>query len=75
MGKTFSMYGREKNARRVLVGKPDGKGPLRRQDIGERMILKWILEKQDVGMDCIHLAQDIDQRPAPVNTVTNLRVP
>jgi hypothetical protein len=42
MGKLFSMHGSEKNARRVQVGKPDEKGPLRRKDVGERMILKWI---------------------------------
>jgi len=27
------------------------------------------------GVDCIHLAQDMNQWRAPVNTVVNLRVP
>jgi hypothetical protein len=32
---------------RVLVGKPDGKRPLRRLNVGGRIILKWIFENKD----------------------------
>jgi hypothetical protein len=31
-------------------------GKTRRLDVGERIILKWILQKQDGGMDWINLA-------------------
>jgi hypothetical protein len=39
-----------------------------------RIILKWILEKWNGGMDWIDLAEDRD-RLRVVNTVMNLRVP
>jgi hypothetical protein len=29
----------------ILMGKPGGKGPLRRPNVGSRIILKWILER------------------------------
>jgi hypothetical protein len=35
----------------VLVGKPKGRGNLEDLDLDERMILKWILRKQD-GSGC-----------------------
>jgi hypothetical protein len=35
----------KKNAYRILVGKPEGKRPLGRHDVGGWIILKWILEK------------------------------
>jgi hypothetical protein len=37
--------GEKRNAYRVLVGKPEGKRPLGRLDVGGRIILRWILER------------------------------
>jgi hypothetical protein len=37
--------GETRNAYRILVGKPEGKRPLGRQDVGRWKILKWILER------------------------------
>jgi hypothetical protein len=34
-----------RNACRILVGKPEGKRPLGRKDVGGWIILKWILER------------------------------
>jgi len=34
---------------RVLVGKPEGKRPLGRPRLDERIILRWIFKKWDVG--------------------------
>jgi hypothetical protein len=39
--------GEKRNAYRILVGKPEFKRPLD-QDVGGLIILKWILERQDV---------------------------
>jgi hypothetical protein len=49
----------------------------RSEDTGmdRRVILKWILEKWDGGMDWIYLAQDTDGWLALVNAVVNLRFP
>jgi hypothetical protein len=37
--------GEKRNACRILMGKPEGKRPLGRQDVGGWMILKSILER------------------------------
>jgi hypothetical protein len=43
--------------------------------IDGRIILKWINERLDGGMDWMNLAQDRDRGRAVVNAVMNLRVP
>jgi hypothetical protein len=61
---------------RVLVGKPEGKGPLGRPR--RRWEDKFSMDLQEVGcggMDWIKLAQDRDSWRALVNAVMNLRVP
>jgi hypothetical protein len=60
----------------ILVGKSEGKRPLRRPrrrwENNIRMDLKKIVWE---GVDSMHLAQNRDQWQALVNTVMNFRVP
>jgi hypothetical protein len=35
---------------KVLVGKPEGKRPMGRPCVDERIILRWIFRKWDVGV-------------------------
>jgi hypothetical protein len=67
--------GWKKNAYRLLVGKPEGVRPLARPRC------RWVDNiKVDLGMrgwggmDWTDLAQDKDQRMAPMNMVINFRV-
>jgi hypothetical protein len=68
--------GEKRNAYRILVGMPEGKGPL------ERPRRRWVDNiKMDLteivgdGINWIDLAQTMHQRRTLVNTVMNLRVP
>jgi hypothetical protein len=66
----------EKNAYRILVGKPEVKLPLggtRRRWV-DNIKIYLIVNGWD-GMDWIDLAQERDQWRALVNTVMNLWVP
>jgi hypothetical protein len=45
------------------------------QGIDRRIILKWMLEKWDEGMNWIDVAQDRKRWRAVVNAVMNLRFP
>jgi hypothetical protein len=68
--------GENRNAYRILVGKPEGRRPLGRPK------RRWVdYSKMDLreigweGVDGVDLAQERDQWRALVNTVMNLRVP
>jgi hypothetical protein len=65
-----------RNARKIFVGKSEGKKPFgrtrRRWENNIRMDLR-VIEWE--GVEWIHLVQDSDQWRTVVNTVMNLRVP
>jgi hypothetical protein len=66
----------EKNAYRLLVGKPVGKRPLRRSR--HRWVDNIRMNLGEVGwggMDWIDMAQDRDRWRVLVNSVLNLQVP
>jgi hypothetical protein len=71
-----SRVGEKRNACRILVGKPEGKRPLRRPR--RRLVDNIIIDLRETGcygMDWIELAQNREQWRALVNTLMNLRVP
>jgi hypothetical protein len=53
--------GETRGAYRVLVGKPEGRNHLEDPDLDGRLVLRWIFEKWDGGMEWIDLAQDRDR--------------
>jgi hypothetical protein len=68
--------GENRNAYRILVGKPEGKRPLGRPR--RRWVDNIKLDLREIewdGVDSIDMAQDRDQWRALVNMVLNLRVP
>jgi hypothetical protein len=76
MGRACSTNWEKRNAYRILVGKPEGKRPLRRPR--RRRVDNIKMDLREIGwhgMDWIDLDQDRDQWRALVNTVMNLRVP
>jgi hypothetical protein len=63
----------EKNAYKILVGKPEGKRQLGRSSrTWEDTIQMDVREIGWSGMDWVDLAQDMDQWSAVVNLVMNL---
>jgi len=61
---------------KVLVGRPEGMGPLGRPRLRWEDNIKMDLQKVECGgMDWIEVAQDRDRWRAVVNAVMNLRVP
>jgi hypothetical protein len=76
MDRAYSTNAENKNAYRILVGKPERKRPLGspRRSWGNKF--KMVLTVMGLGsMDWIDLAQDRGQWRALVNTVMNLWVP
>jgi hypothetical protein len=66
----------KRNAHRILVGKSEGKRPLRiPRRRGVDSIKIYLIEIGWGGMVRIDLAQDRDRWRALVNTVMNFRVP
>jgi hypothetical protein len=65
-----------RNTYKILVGKPEGKIPLRRpRHRRQDNIGADLREIGREGVNWLHLAQDSDQWRALVNTVMNLQVP
>jgi hypothetical protein len=68
--------GNIRNAYNILLGKLEGKKPLRRPRYRWKDNIR--IDVREIGweiVDWIHLAQDGDQWLALVNTVMNFRVP
>jgi hypothetical protein len=76
MGGTCSTYGENMNAYRLLVGKPEGRSPLRRPR--RRWLDNIRMDLGEVGwgdVDWIGMAQDTNRRRTLMNSVLKLRVP
>jgi hypothetical protein len=68
--------GEKMNPYRILVGTPEGNGPLWRPR--RRWVDNIKMDLKEIGwdgIDCVDVAQDRDQWRALVNTVMNPRVP
>jgi hypothetical protein len=63
---------KRRGACKVLWGNLSGKGHMEDLGLDGRIILKWIFEKLDRGVDWIDLAQYREKRRPLVNTVINL---
>jgi hypothetical protein len=68
--------GEVRGAYNILVGRPEGRGPLGRPGRRWKDNIKMYLGEIGFGyVDWIHLAQDRDRWRSLVNTIMNLRVP
>jgi hypothetical protein len=68
--------GEKRNAYRMLVGKPEGKRPVRRPR--RRWVNNIKMDLREIGwddVDWIDMTEDRDQWRALVNTLMNLGVP
>jgi hypothetical protein len=64
-----------RNAHTILVGRPEGKRPLRRPRRSREDSIKMELEEVGwQGVEWIHLAQDRDRWLTLVNTVVNFQL-
>ena len=76
MGGACSTYGDSRGVYRVLVGKPEGKRPLRIPRRRWEDNIKMDLQEVGCGgMDWIELAQERDMWRELVSAVMNFRVP
>ena len=75
MGGACGVYGEGRDVHRVLVGKPEGKGPLGRPRRRWEDNIKMDLWEVGGGGNWMELAQDRDRWQALVNTVMNFWVP
>jgi hypothetical protein len=66
--------GKERKMYRVLVGKPEGKGPLERSRRRWENGIRMDLRETGWGVDWIQLAQDRGRWRALVDTMMNLWV-
>jgi hypothetical protein len=67
--------GERRGVYKILVGKPEGKRPLRRPRLKWEVNIRIFLQEVGCGgMDWIGLAQDRDRWWVIVNVVMNLRV-
>ena len=71
----MARMGEGRDLHRFLVGKPEGKRPLRRPRRRWEDNIKMELREVGGGGDWMELTQDRDRWWALVNTVMNLRVP
>jgi hypothetical protein len=68
--------GEKRGVYRILVGRPEGRRPLRRPRRRWQDNIKMDLQEVGWGgMDWIEMAQDRDRWPAFVNAVMKLQVP
>jgi hypothetical protein len=75
MGGSCRTYGERRGAYNVLMRKLQRKRPIGNPRVDRRIILKWIFEKWDRGMDWINLAHNRNRWWVVANKVMNLQFP